>query len=91
LVNGGKILAKLLSDKGFSLYMAAGDSFATFPPTPVGRMWNITIVPYGQVNLSGKIEEPLEVQIIVQPGAWTKYFLNLYLAPGNMNVNSLTK
>jgi DNA-binding XRE family transcriptional regulator len=44
--------------------------------TPVGRMWNITIVPYGQVNLSGKIEEPDEVQIIVQPGAWTKYFLN---------------
>jgi DNA-binding XRE family transcriptional regulator len=44
--------------------------------TPVGRMWNITIVPYGQVNLSGKIEEPLEVQIIIQPGAWTKYFLN---------------
>jgi DNA-binding XRE family transcriptional regulator len=44
--------------------------------TPVGRMWNITIVPYGQVNTSGKIEEPLEVQIIVQPGTWTKYFLN---------------
>ncbi|MBR8840017.1 MAG: helix-turn-helix domain-containing protein [Stigonema ocellatum SAG 48.90 = DSM 106950] len=44
--------------------------------TPVGRMWNITIVPYGQVNTSGKIEEPSEVQIIVQPGAWTKYFLN---------------
>ncbi len=44
--------------------------------TPVGRMWNITIVPYGQVNTSGKIEEPSEVQIIVQPGTWTKYFLN---------------
>jgi DNA-binding transcriptional regulator YiaG len=44
--------------------------------TPIGRMWNITIVPYGQVNSSGKIEEPDEVQIIVQPGAWTKYFLN---------------
>lgn len=44
--------------------------------TPVGRMWNITIVPYGQVNTSGKIEEPDEVQIIVQPGTWTKYFLN---------------
>lgn len=44
--------------------------------TPVGRMWNITIVPYGQMNLSGKIEEPLEVQIVVQPGTWTKYFLN---------------
>ncbi|AFZ28385.1 putative transcription factor, MBF1 like protein (plasmid) [Cylindrospermum stagnale PCC 7417] len=44
--------------------------------TPVGRMWNITIVPSGQVNTSGKIEEPDEVQIIVQPGAWTKYFLN---------------
>jgi len=44
--------------------------------TPVGRMWNITIVPYGQMNLSGKIEEPDEVQLIVQPGAWTKHFLN---------------
>jgi hypothetical protein len=33
--------------------------------TPVGRMWNITIVPYGQVNLSGEIEELLEVQIII--------------------------
>jgi DNA-binding transcriptional regulator YiaG len=37
---------------------------------------DLTIVPSGQVNTSGKIEEPSEVQIIVQPGAWTKYFLN---------------
>ena len=44
--------------------------------TPVGRMWNITVVPYGQINLQGKIEEPLEVQLIIQPGAWTKLFLN---------------
>ncbi|MGI2904346.1 helix-turn-helix domain-containing protein [Tolypothrix sp. VBCCA 56010] len=44
--------------------------------TPVGRMWNITIVPYGQINLQGKIEEPDEVQLIIQPGAWTKHFLN---------------
>ncbi|WP_341532315.1 helix-turn-helix transcriptional regulator (plasmid) [Nostoc sp. UHCC 0302] len=44
--------------------------------TPVGRMWNITVVPYGQVNLQGKIEEPDEVQLIIQPGAWTKHFLN---------------
>lgn len=29
--------------------------------TPVGRMWNITVVPYGQINLQGKIEEPNEV------------------------------
>lgn len=44
--------------------------------TPVGRMWNITVVPYGQINLQGKIEEPDEVQLIIQPGAWTKHFLN---------------
>ncbi|BAZ18956.1 hypothetical protein NIES4071_108410 (plasmid) [Calothrix sp. NIES-4071] len=44
--------------------------------TPIGRMWNITIVPYGQVNLSGKIEKPDEVKLVIQPGTWTKYFLN---------------
>ncbi|BAY67111.1 hypothetical protein NIES22_72740 (plasmid) [Calothrix brevissima NIES-22] len=44
--------------------------------TPVGRMWNITVVPYGQINLQGKIDEPDEVQLIIQPGAWTKHFLN---------------
>lgn len=44
--------------------------------TPVGRMWNITVVPYGQINLQGKIEEPNEVQLIIQPGAWTQHFLN---------------
>ena len=44
--------------------------------TPVGRMWNITIVPYGQINLSGKIDNPDEVQLIVQPGTWTRHFLN---------------
>ncbi|MBW4457159.1 MAG: helix-turn-helix domain-containing protein [Nostoc indistinguendum CM1-VF10] len=44
--------------------------------TPIGRMWNITVVPYGQINLQGKIEEPNEVQLIIQPGAWTQHFLN---------------
>ncbi|MBD2598271.1 helix-turn-helix domain-containing protein [Nostoc spongiaeforme FACHB-130] len=44
--------------------------------TPIGRMWNITVVPYGQINLQGKIEEPDEVQLIIQPGAWTQHFLN---------------
>ncbi len=44
--------------------------------TPVGRMWNITIVPYGQMSSSGKIEEPDEVKLIIQPGTWTRYFLN---------------
>ncbi len=44
--------------------------------TPIGRMWNITIVPYGQMNLSGKIEEPDEINIIIQPGTWTRHFLN---------------
>jgi len=44
--------------------------------TPVGRMWNITIVPSGQMNLSGTIEEPDEINIIIQPGTWTRHFLN---------------
>ncbi|MUG96984.1 helix-turn-helix domain-containing protein [Scytonema sp. UIC 10036] len=44
--------------------------------TPIGRMWNIAIASYGQVDLHLKIEEPEEVKLIVQPGAWTKLFLN---------------
>jgi DNA-binding XRE family transcriptional regulator len=44
--------------------------------TPIGRMWNITIVPYGQVNISGKIEKPDEIKLVIQPGTWTQYFLN---------------
>jgi DNA-binding XRE family transcriptional regulator len=44
--------------------------------TPVGRMWNITIVPSGQMNVSGKIEKPDEINIVIQPGTWTRHFLN---------------
>ncbi|BDA72370.1 hypothetical protein CAL7716_065360 [Calothrix sp. PCC 7716] len=44
--------------------------------TPIGRMWNITIVPYGQVDTSGKIEKPDEIKLVIQPGTWTQYFLN---------------
>jgi len=40
------------------------------------RMWNIQIQLTGQQNLEGKIEQPDEVYITVQPGLWTHAFLN---------------
>lgn len=43
---------------------------------PVGRMWNVYIKPSGQFNLEGKIDNPDEVYITVQPGLWTQDFLN---------------
>ncbi len=43
---------------------------------PVGRMWNIYILPIGQFNLEGKIDKPSEIYITVQPGLWTRDFLN---------------
>ena len=40
------------------------------------RMWNVQIQLIGQQNLEGKIEQPEEGYITVQPGLWTKSFLN---------------
>lgn len=42
----------------------------------VGRIWSITVTPYGQLNSEGKVEQPSEVYITIQPGTWTQYFLN---------------
>lgn len=45
--------------------------------TPTGRLWNIINDPWGTINLfSGKVEEPHEVYITVQPGLWTQNTLN---------------
>jgi DNA-binding XRE family transcriptional regulator len=45
--------------------------------TPVGRMWDVLIDPHGQIDwTTGKIEKPEEVYITVNPGLWTKHFLN---------------
>ena len=43
---------------------------------PVGRMWNVQIKATGQFNLEGKIDNPDEVYITIQPGLWTQDFLN---------------
>lgn len=43
---------------------------------PVGRMWNVYILPTGQFNVEGKIDNPDEIYITVQPGLWTRDFLN---------------
>ncbi len=43
---------------------------------PVGRMWNVQIKAVGQFNLEGKINNPDEVYITIQPGLWTQDFLN---------------
>lgn len=40
------------------------------------RMWNVQVQLTGQRNLEGKIEQPDEVYITVQPGLWTRSFLN---------------
>lgn len=47
-----------------------------FGTTPVGRVWNVYIQPFGQLNLEGKIDKPEEIYITVQPGLWTQSFLN---------------
>lgn len=45
--------------------------------TPTGRMWDVLIDPHGQIDwVTGKIERPDEVYITVNPGLWTKHFLN---------------
>ncbi|MBD2211292.1 helix-turn-helix transcriptional regulator [Nostoc linckia FACHB-104] len=44
---------------------------------PIGRMWNVQIKVSGQFNLEGKIDNPDEVYITIQPGLWTQDFLNL--------------
>lgn len=45
--------------------------------TPVGRMWNILVEPRGQLNvLTGKVDQPEEVFLSIQPGQWTQHFLN---------------
>lgn len=45
--------------------------------TPIGRMWDVLIDPHGQIDwTTGKIEKPEEVFITVNPGLWTKHFLN---------------
>ena len=43
---------------------------------PIGRMWNVQIKVSGQLNLEGKINNPDEVYITIQPGLWTQDFLN---------------
>ncbi|MBW4505071.1 MAG: helix-turn-helix domain-containing protein [Scytonematopsis contorta HA4267-MV1] len=43
---------------------------------PIGRMWNVQIKVSGQLNSEGKIDNPDEVYISVQPGLWTQDFLN---------------
>ena len=43
---------------------------------PIGRMWNVQIRVSGQLNLEGKINNPDEVYITIQPGLWTQDFLN---------------
>lgn len=40
------------------------------------RMWNVQVQLTGQRNLEGKIEQPDEVYVTVQPGLWTRSFLN---------------
>ena len=44
--------------------------------TPTGRMWNVVIDRRGQLNTEGKVEQPEEVYITVQPGLIFHSFLN---------------
>jgi transcriptional regulator with XRE-family HTH domain len=44
--------------------------------TPTGRMWNVVVDPRGEQNSEGKIEQPKEVYITVQPGLIFHSFLN---------------
>ncbi|MGB5712079.1 MAG: hypothetical protein WBM44_14360, partial [Waterburya sp.] len=43
---------------------------------PVGRMWNVYVKPIGQYNLEGRIDNPDDIYLTVQPGLWTRDFLN---------------
>jgi DNA-binding transcriptional regulator YiaG len=43
---------------------------------PIGRMWDVVVEPQGQLDLHGKITDPIEVIISVRPGGWTESFLN---------------
>ncbi|MEA5511927.1 helix-turn-helix transcriptional regulator [Crocosphaera sp. UHCC 0190] len=42
----------------------------------ISRMWNISFNYQGHKNLFGEIETPEEIYITIQPGLWTKEFLN---------------
>lgn len=44
--------------------------------TPTGRMWNVVVDPRGEQNSAGKVEQPKEVYITVQPGLIFHSFLN---------------
>jgi DNA-binding transcriptional regulator YiaG len=44
--------------------------------TPTGRMWNVVVDPKGEQNSEGKVEQPKEVYITVQPGLIFYSFLN---------------
>jgi DNA-binding transcriptional regulator YiaG len=44
--------------------------------TPTGRMWNVVVDPRGEQNSEGKVEQPKEVYITVQPGLIFHSFLN---------------
>ncbi len=49
---------------------------------PTGRMWNVLVDPrqdnvdFSQLNLFELIDKPTEFYITVQPGLWTKHYLN---------------
>jgi DNA-binding transcriptional regulator YiaG len=44
--------------------------------TPTGRMWNVVVDRRGEQNSEGKVEQPKEVYITVQPGLIFHSFLN---------------
>ncbi|MGL4880423.1 MAG: helix-turn-helix domain-containing protein [Waterburya sp.] len=44
--------------------------------TPTGRMWNVVVDLRGKQNSEGKVEQPKEVYITVQPGLIFYSFLN---------------
>jgi DNA-binding transcriptional regulator YiaG len=44
--------------------------------SPTGRMWNVVVDPRGEQNSEGKVEQPKEVYITVQPGLIFHSFLN---------------
>jgi len=44
--------------------------------TPTGRMWNVVVEPYGQLDTEGKMSRLDEVYLLVQPGLIFERFLN---------------
>ncbi|WP_199300210.1 helix-turn-helix transcriptional regulator [Trichocoleus sp. FACHB-262] len=44
--------------------------------TPTGRMWTVVIDPHGQLDVDGKISQPEEIYLGVQPGMIFERFLN---------------